>query len=113
MRFGAGNIQIVAGEAPNPLRALPAPDAVFIGGSGGALHAILETAMGRLRPGGRIVANFAGVEHLTEALATARGRDWACDVTQVAISRGAEIAGATRFAALNPVFVATLFRESR
>jgi precorrin-6Y C5,15-methyltransferase (decarboxylating) len=105
-RFGAGNVQVIAGEAPEALRDLPAPDAVFVGGSGGYLRAILVAAMGRLQPSGSIVANFASVEHLTEALTFARGCGWSTEVTQLAVSRGAAIAGATRFAALNPVFVA-------
>jgi precorrin-6Y C5,15-methyltransferase (decarboxylating) len=112
-RFAAGNLQVIAGEAPEALRDLPAPDAVFVGGSGGHLPAILHTAMDRLQAGGRIVANFASVEHLTEALAVARGRGWTGEVTQLAVARGAEIAGATRFAALNPVFVASFSEGER
>jgi precorrin-6Y C5,15-methyltransferase (decarboxylating) len=108
-RFGAGNVQVIAGQAPEALRDLPAPDAVFVGGSGGHLRAILDTAMDRLQSGGRIVANFASIEHLTEALTVARGRGWASEVTQLVVSRGAEIAGATRFVALNPVFVASFY----
>jgi precorrin-6Y C5,15-methyltransferase (decarboxylating) len=108
-RFGAGNVQVIAGEAPEALRDLPAPDAVFVGGSGGHLHAILHAAVDRLLPDGSIVANFASVEHLTEALGIARARSWASEVTQLSVARGAEIAGATRFAALNPVFVASFY----
>lgn len=107
-RFGAGNVHVVEGQAPDALRGLPRPDAVFVGGSGGQLRAILETAMQALPPQGRIVANFASVEHLAEALATAREHGWATDVAQIAVARGADAAGATRLAALNPVFVATL-----
>ncbi len=107
-RFGAGNVTVIAGAAPAALAALPDPDAIFIGGSGGELPAILAVAMARLRPGGRIVANLATVEHLAALLEAARGAGWASEVVQVAIARGAAIAGATRFAALNPVFVVTL-----
>ncbi len=47
-RLHAPNVTIVAGRAPQVLHDLPDPDAVFIGGSGGALTAILEVAMARL-----------------------------------------------------------------
>jgi precorrin-6B C5,15-methyltransferase / cobalt-precorrin-6B C5,C15-methyltransferase len=107
-RFGAGNITVVAGAAPAALAELPDPDAIFIGGSGGELPAILAVGMTRLRAGGRIVANLATIEHLTALLETARAAAWTSEVVQIAVSRGTDIAGATRFAALNPIFIATL-----
>ena len=41
-RFGADNITLIPGEAPEALSGLPAPDAVFIGGSAGRLKDILD-----------------------------------------------------------------------
>ncbi len=55
--FQACNLQIFQGQAPEILTALPAPDRVFIGGSGGQLQAIIKQATDRLLPGGRIVIN--------------------------------------------------------
>ncbi len=109
-RFGAGNVVIVEGMAPAALAELPDPDAVFIGGSGGELAAILTVAMARLRPDARIVANLATLEHLMALLQTAGAAGWPTEVVQVAAARGTEIAGGTRFAALNPVFIVTLCR---
>jgi precorrin-6Y C5,15-methyltransferase (decarboxylating) len=43
--FGARNLELVEGEAPEALSALPAPDAVFIGGSGGNLSDILRAVL--------------------------------------------------------------------
>lgn len=40
-KFGCEQLTVVAGEAPECLADLPAPDAVFIGGSGGMLPGIL------------------------------------------------------------------------
>jgi precorrin-6Y C5,15-methyltransferase (decarboxylating) len=56
-RYGAYQIQLVCGEAPEVLAGLPAPDRIFIGGSGQRLEAIIETAVERLADGGRIVIN--------------------------------------------------------
>ena len=56
-KFQAWNLQIVQGSAPDALAGLPAPDRVFIGGSGGQLSAIIGHAAERLSPGGRIVVN--------------------------------------------------------
>lgn len=44
-RLHAPNVTIVAGRAPQVLHDLPDPDAVFIGGSGGALTAILDCSI--------------------------------------------------------------------
>lgn len=55
--YGAYAIRLVAGEAPSALSGLPAPDRVFVGGSGGQLAAILQAAAEALAPEGRIVVN--------------------------------------------------------
>jgi precorrin-6Y C5,15-methyltransferase (decarboxylating) len=98
-------LAIVYGEAPAALADLPDPDAVFLGGSGGRLEAVLGCVAERLRPGGRLVANFATLEHLGEALHRLRARGWGCEVVQLGVARGSELAGLTRLAALHPVFI--------
>jgi precorrin-6B C5,15-methyltransferase / cobalt-precorrin-6B C5,C15-methyltransferase len=104
-RFGASNVRLVEGEAPAALAELPAPDAVFVGGSGGHLRPILELAIDRLRPGGRLVANLATLEAVHAATTCLAAAGLHHDLAQVSVARGAAIAGATRLAALNPVFV--------
>lgn len=111
-RFGAGNVVVAPGEAPAALADLPDPDAVFVGGSGGELAAILRIAMDRLRPRGRLVANLIGLEHLGQIVGEERNHDWSVEVTQVSAARSTLTAGLTRLAALNPVFVVTLWRTS-
>ena len=44
-RYLATNVEVVAGEAPAALRRLPDPEAVFVGGHGGQLAAILRVAL--------------------------------------------------------------------
>jgi precorrin-6B C5,15-methyltransferase / cobalt-precorrin-6B C5,C15-methyltransferase len=102
-RFPAPNLTLVAGEAPAACAALPAPDAVFVGGSGGRLAAIVALARERLSPGGRLVINLATLENLHEArqlLPEAR-------ISQVQISRGQPIQAMLRFEALNPIWIVT------
>ena len=56
-RFGTiRNLTPIQGTAPECCAALPDPDSVFIGGSGG-LAAMLAYAWGRLKPGGKLVAS--------------------------------------------------------
>lgn len=111
--FNASNVTIVAGRAPQVLHALPDPDAVFIGGSGGALSAILEVVIARLHPQGSLVVNLASFEHLSEAINYLRKANWTVDCTLVNIARMQNILDVTRFAALNPVFVLTAHSPTR
>ncbi len=112
-RFNASNVTIIAGRAPQALQALPDPDAVFIGGSGGVLSAILEVVMARLRHQGALVINLASFEHLAEAMNHLRQANWTVDCTLVNIARTQNILDVTRFAALNPVFVLTAHAPQR
>lgn len=56
-RFRVGNYTLLDGKAPEHLADWPAPDAVFIGGSGGELAALIGLILNRLKPGGRLVMN--------------------------------------------------------
>ncbi|HLH26487.1 MAG TPA: precorrin-6y C5,15-methyltransferase (decarboxylating) subunit CbiE [Chloroflexota bacterium] len=103
-------LAVIAGEAPEALAALPDPDAVFLGGSGGRLAALLACIADRLRPRGRLVANFATVEHVAEATAWLRAAGWEHELVQLSAARGADLAGLTRLAPLPPVFVLTGWR---
>jgi precorrin-6Y C5,15-methyltransferase (decarboxylating) len=71
--FGASSIHPITGIAPDAFGNLPDPDAVFIGGSGGRLEAILAAALERLKPGGRLVINCITLDNL------ARGWNWLRD----------------------------------
>jgi precorrin-6Y C5,15-methyltransferase (decarboxylating) len=55
LRLGVPALEVVQGAAPEALAALPAPDAIFVGG-GTSAPGVLETCWEALRPGGRIVA---------------------------------------------------------
>lgn len=59
--LGAGRLALVTGTAPDALRGLPAPDAVFIGG-GLTGDGVIDGAWARLKPGGRLVANSVTLE---------------------------------------------------
>jgi precorrin-6Y C5,15-methyltransferase (decarboxylating) len=102
-RFPAPHMRIIAGNAPEACASLPDPHAVFVGGSGGQLAAILELTQRRLQPGGRLVVSLVTLENLhvaRESLPAAR-------VVQVQVSVGVPIVGMLRFEAHNPVFLLT------
>ena len=110
--WSPGNVEIVDGEAPDCLRGLDDPDAVFVGGSGGHLDEILETAMHRVHPGGRIVVNLAAMERTQETYRKFKNSGFKADLVMVNSARGKEMPdGTVRFESLNPVFVVTARRE--
>jgi precorrin-6B C5,15-methyltransferase / cobalt-precorrin-6B C5,C15-methyltransferase len=108
-RLHAPNVSVIAGRAPQVLHDLPDPHAVFIGGSGGALTAILEVVIRRLHPGGHLVVNLAALEHLSEAVIYLQQASWALECTMVNIAQTRNILDMTRFAAMNPVFILTAY----
>lgn len=104
LKFRA-DFQIIQAKAPQGLAALPDPDAVFIGGSGGELAAIIAQSAARLRPGGRIVVGAITVETLHGSMEALKAAGLACEVTMLQASRGKPILGMTRFDGMNPVYV--------
>ena len=65
-RFSAWNLQLVEGRAPQALRDLPAPDAVFIGGTKGNMEEIVELALSKNRSA-RVCISAIAVETLSPA----------------------------------------------
>lgn len=108
------NVTLVPGEAPEALASLPTPNAVFIGGSGGRLAAILREVDARLPEGGRLVLNLTLLEHLTETMAMLKSWPyWQTEVVQLQIARSTLLAGGTHFTALNPVWILSASKGGR
>jgi precorrin-6Y C5,15-methyltransferase (decarboxylating) len=104
-RFGTLNVSVISGVAPDALADLPPPSAVFVGGTGGATEAILTHIDQAAGPGCRVVANLATLENLVHMLHMCNSLGWPHEVAQVSIAHGKAIAGMTRLAPLNPVFI--------
>jgi precorrin-6Y C5,15-methyltransferase (decarboxylating) len=104
-RFEAFTIRVVEGEAPGCLIAEDAPAGVFLGGSGGQLDPILGVVADRLRPGGRLVANFVGLENLMAVVARLQGLGWPYGLTQVQVAEGRPLAGLTTLVPERPVWI--------
>ena len=69
--FGADNLTVVEGLAPEALEGLPAPTHAFIGGSSGNLREIVALLLGK-NPAVRIVVTAITLETVEEALAAMR-----------------------------------------
>jgi precorrin-6Y C5,15-methyltransferase (decarboxylating) len=107
---GADNVTVVAGRAPDALSDLPDPDAVFVGGSKGSMAAIVDVALTRLRPRGRLVVNAITLDNAAEVYQALRGRGLTPEVTLVQVSRAAPLATYLRYEALNPIQIFTVTR---
>ncbi|TNC70347.1 precorrin-6y C5,15-methyltransferase (decarboxylating) subunit CbiE [Rubellimicrobium roseum] len=83
LSLGVPGLEIVAGEAPEALAGLPAPDAVFLGG--GLTEAAFAAAWEALRPLGRLVANAVTLE--AQAVMLALHRRHGGELVRIAVSR--------------------------
>jgi precorrin-6Y C5,15-methyltransferase (decarboxylating) len=104
-RFGVANLVPVLGRAPEAWRDLPDPDSIFVGGTGRMVKSIVEHAVARLRPDGRIVVNVGSLDNVAavhQAL-----REWAgeADVWMMNLARGTLQMEQLRFESLNPTFL--------
>ena len=98
--FGVPGLEIIEGRAPDLLRELARPDAIFIGG-GASAPGVLDAAIGALRPGGRLVVNAVTLE--TEAELAPRHAALGGTLTRIAISRAEAVGGKTGWRAAMPV----------
>lgn len=98
--LGVPGLKIVEGAAPDALNALPAPDAVFVGG-GVTVPGLAEACWEALPSGGRFVANavtLEGERALIDLYAKLGG-----GLTQLSVSRAADLGGFSGWKPLRPV----------
>lgn len=98
--LGVPGLRIVAGSAPEALRELPAPDAIFVGGAV-SVDGVLEACWNALPPGGRLVANGVTVE--TEAVLAGWYGRVGGNLTRIAVQRAAPVGAFTGWRAAMPV----------
>jgi precorrin-6Y C5,15-methyltransferase (decarboxylating) len=104
-RLGAGRVRLVRGEAPEAFTDLPDPDAVFIGGSGGRLVEILESAVRRLRPGGRVVLDCITLENFARAWEWLREHGLGPAATSVQLAHSRPLGRLHALEPDNPIFI--------
>ncbi|MFY7928610.1 MAG: precorrin-6Y C5,15-methyltransferase (decarboxylating) subunit CbiT, partial [Oligoflexus sp.] len=105
-QFGADNVRLIPGRAPDVLDGLEDPDAVFVGGSKGRLEEILATSWARLKPQGRLVVNAITLENVSAAIQFFQESSIAYDLQLVQIARSQDLAGIYhRYEALNPIHI--------
>ena len=103
-KFHVHNLTLVEGKAPEKLTGLPAPDAVFIGGSKGNLPEIIDTVL-TANPSARLCVSAIALETLQTALSSFATHGMTAQITQIAISRSSSVGNLHLMKANNPVFL--------
>lgn len=107
-KFGANNVTIVEGKAPEALSQVPdRVDRIILGGTGGNMQAIVKWCAEHLNTKGRVIANFVTLENAAQAVTLMREHFEQVDVLQVGVSRGEAVGGLTMLKAANPIFIIT------
>lgn len=96
-------VRLVEGEAPDALRDLPEPDAVFVGGSGGRFEEIVKLAA--VRAHRTIVLTLIGLERVVPAGEILEGCGFEVETAFLQVSRVKGVGPMHRLAAETPVFV--------
>lgn len=103
-RFGTWNLTIVQGMAEEAIHELPAPDAVFIGGSRGQMGAVIRGAL-QANPKARILISSILIETLGEAVAELTRAGLSVSVVQIAASTSKNVGKKHMMLAGNPIFL--------
>lgn len=103
-KFNAWNLTMVEGRAPNVMKNLPTPDAVFIGGSQGELSAIIDAALEK-NPNLRLCITAIALETLHAAMDALAAHGIEAEVTQLSVGEGKTVDGLHLMTANNPIFL--------
>lgn len=104
-KFGLDNIDIINGSAADVLEKLPAPDAVFIGGSGGELSKVIDIVL-KKNPDVHIVITAVTLETLNAAVSIMEDKKMdVMDIVQIAVTHIKKRGRYHMMSANNPVFI--------
>src|SRR3972149_3051167 len=104
-RFAISNLEIIDRNAPDCLKELPMPDAVFIGGGGEDIGKILAVCSKKLTARGIIVVNAITLDTLKAATDFFKKSNWNSETVSVNIAKTKDIAKLQLFNAYNPIFI--------
>lgn len=105
-KAGLKNLTVVPGKAPQSLSGYPAPDRVFLGGSGGNMEEILDFVT-ELNPAVQIVINVIALESLSQAMGWFQKKSWEPKVVSLQVSQAAKRGPYHMMQAQNPIYILT------
>ncbi|NCC01418.1 MAG: precorrin-6A reductase [Clostridia bacterium] len=104
-KFGADNLLVIEGIAPEAMEQLPEPTHAFIGGSSGNLKDIMMLLLYK-NPKVRIVINAITLETISEALHCVKNLEITeVEVVQISISKSQTIGDYHMMMGQNPVYI--------
>ena len=103
-KFHIGNAEVISGSAPEALEALPAPNAVFIGGSGGGMDKIFDVIFEK-NPSVRVVVNAIAIESVSSAVSAFKNRGIEPEISQISASRAKIAGGLHLMMSQNPIYI--------
>jgi precorrin-6Y C5,15-methyltransferase (decarboxylating) len=106
------NVTLVRSKAPDGLAELPAPDAVFVGGSRGNMDAILATAWQALNENGRLVVSAVTMDTVVEVYNWAKSRELEFDARLINVSSTQPLAHYLRYQAENPIHLFSVTKNT-
>ncbi len=109
-KAAASNIEIIQNSAPQAFATLPAPDAVFIGGShndSGANLSAIVSAVRKKNPRSRIIISALTLETLTLASNLA-GKGVEAEILELSVNRTRKAGRVHVFSPLSPLFLVYL-----
>lgn len=103
-RFHIGNVETVCGAAPEIFSSLPAPDAAFIGGSGGRMDDIFRALLLK-NPHVRLVVTAVALETVSAAAEAFRKAGIEPEIVQISVARAKKAGELHMMIGQNPVFL--------
>lgn len=104
--FGAENLRLVSGSAPEACRELPAPTHAFLGGTGGQVREILQLLLEK-NPHVRIVATAVTLESAAALTACMREFEFS-ECVSLSIAKARAAGPYHLMAGQNPIYIFTL-----
>ena len=105
LKAGIGNLEMIKGEAPEILSGIEAPDAVFIGGSGGKTEEIIKFLM-HFEKHIQIVLNCVTIETVAEINSTLKKIPHEDEnMIQLQVARAEKTGDYHIFKGMNPVYI--------
>lgn len=112
-KFQLENIQVIENYAPQGLAELPAPDKVFVGGSGGKLADILDAIYAK-NNACRIVLNCIALESLSACLEYYNSKsEYELEIVNISVSKAKKVATYNMMMGSNPIFVVTATKVNK
>ena len=109
--FGVKNLEIIAGDALANIKPMPAPNCVFVGGSGGDLCDMLDVIYAK-NASCRVVINAITVETLAQVAGYYKDHpDYSLEIVNMFVARSKKLGSYNLMMAQNPIYIMTALKK--